>query len=321
MPEPVPTPNAPAAAGPYSPAVRAGDWIVLRRSDRHRPTVQRAGERRHRSRGATSAHQRDGRARGRRMRLGTCAPRSRCSLRPRARSPCRRSTRSTRRRSASIGRLAARSAWRGSRWARRSRSKHGRMFRSGRTIFNKGKRRAMSDTDREVAKTDDEWRKELSPSSTRCCGSKGTERAFTGKYWDCHDDGMYRCAACGAELFDAGTKFESGTGWPSFTEPVVAEAVEVKRDRVARHDPRRGRVPSLRRPPRPRVRRRTGHRTGSATASTRSHSISNPPQTEPERQSTWVLSNESFRGAVRHPRRVHETGRRQGDRRLRLPGA
>ena len=58
----------------------------------------------------------------------------------------------------------------------------------------------------------------------------GTERAFTGAYWDCHDDGVYRCGACGAELFDSTTKFESGTGWPSFTEPAVAANVEARAD-------------------------------------------------------------------------------------------
>ncbi|MEX2254610.1 MAG: peptide-methionine (R)-S-oxide reductase MsrB [Acidimicrobiia bacterium] len=84
--------------------------------------------------------------------------------------------------------------------------------------------------DREIAKTDEEWRSELTPEQYQVLRKAGTEPAFTGRYWDCHDDGMYRCAACGAELFDAGTKFESGTGWPSFTEPAVADAVEVKRD-------------------------------------------------------------------------------------------
>jgi peptide-methionine (R)-S-oxide reductase len=80
-------------------------------------------------------------------------------------------------------------------------------------------------TAREVEKPDEAWRSELTPEQYQVLRKAGTERAFTGEYWDCHDDGMYRCAGCGAT-----TKFESGTGWPSFTEPVVADAVELKRD-------------------------------------------------------------------------------------------
>jgi len=83
---------------------------------------------------------------------------------------------------------------------------------------------------REVTKTDEEWRTELTPEQFRVMREAGTERAFTGTYWDCHDDGVYRCGACGAELFDASTKFESGTGWPSFTEPAVSANVEARRD-------------------------------------------------------------------------------------------
>jgi peptide-methionine (R)-S-oxide reductase len=83
---------------------------------------------------------------------------------------------------------------------------------------------------RDVERTDEEWRAELSPEQYTVLRRAGTEPAFSGKYWDQHDDGVYRCAGCGAELFDANTKFESGTGWPSFTEPVIAEALELRRD-------------------------------------------------------------------------------------------
>ena len=81
-----------------------------------------------------------------------------------------------------------------------------------------------------VEKTDAQWREELTPEQYQVLRKAGTERPFTGKYVDNHADGTYTCAGCGAELFDAETKFESGSGWPSFTEPKVAEAVELKRD-------------------------------------------------------------------------------------------
>src|SRR5690349_8874584 len=70
-----------------------------------------------------------------------------------------------------------------------------------------------------VRKTDEQWREELTPEQYEVLRKGGTERAFTGRYWDKHDDGVYRCAGCGTELFDSGMKFDSGTGWPSFTEP------------------------------------------------------------------------------------------------------
>ena len=82
-----------------------------------------------------------------------------------------------------------------------------------------------------VVKSDEEWRNELTPEQYAVLRKAGTERAFTGKYFDCHDDGIYRCAGCGAELFDSDTKFESGTGWPSFTDPITAEAVALVTDR------------------------------------------------------------------------------------------
>ena len=82
-----------------------------------------------------------------------------------------------------------------------------------------------------VVKTDEQWRDELTPAQYSVLRNAGTERAFTGQYFDCHDDGIYRCAGCHAALFDADTKFESGTGWPSFTDPVAAEAVALVTDR------------------------------------------------------------------------------------------
>ena len=80
-------------------------------------------------------------------------------------------------------------------------------------------------------KSEDEWRQTLSPDQYRVLREKGTERPFTGKYVDTKDDGTYMCAACGAELFSSSTKFESGTGWPSFTEPGNAENVRLVPDR------------------------------------------------------------------------------------------
>jgi peptide-methionine (R)-S-oxide reductase len=81
-----------------------------------------------------------------------------------------------------------------------------------------------------VEKTDEQWRDELTPEQYRVLRQKDTERPFTGEYLDAKQDGTYRCAGCGAVLFDSSTKFESGTGWPSFTEPAVAANVELHRD-------------------------------------------------------------------------------------------
>jgi len=79
--------------------------------------------------------------------------------------------------------------------------------------------------------TDDEWRRRLTPEQYEVLRRAGTERPFTGRYVDTDDDGLYRCAACGAALFDSRTKYHSGSGWPSFTEAISPDAVELLEDR------------------------------------------------------------------------------------------
>ena len=82
-----------------------------------------------------------------------------------------------------------------------------------------------------IHKTDAEWRAELTPEQYHITRQKGTERAFSGVYWNAKEPGVYRCAACGAPLFSSETKYDSGSGWPSFWEPVDAENVETESDR------------------------------------------------------------------------------------------
>ncbi len=81
-----------------------------------------------------------------------------------------------------------------------------------------------------VSKTDAEWQKQLTPQQFEVTRKQGTERAFTGKLWDNHADGIYRCVCCGTALFDSKTKFDSGTGWPSFYEPIARENVGTTTD-------------------------------------------------------------------------------------------
>ena len=82
-----------------------------------------------------------------------------------------------------------------------------------------------------VTKSEAEWRAELTPEQYRVCREKGTERAFTGAYWNTKTPGMYLCACCGQEPFSSETKFDSGTGWPSFWRPVDARAIGTETDR------------------------------------------------------------------------------------------
>lgn len=83
---------------------------------------------------------------------------------------------------------------------------------------------------KELVKSEEEWKKQLTPEQYEICRNKGTERPFSGEYNDCKDKGIYKCVCCGNELFSSDTKFNSGTGWPSFWTPVNAESVEKESD-------------------------------------------------------------------------------------------
>jgi peptide-methionine (R)-S-oxide reductase len=93
-----------------------------------------------------------------------------------------------------------------------------------------GKRTGVEDVEK-IVKTDDEWRKQLTPEQFEVTRKEGTERAFTGKYAETHDDGLYHCVCCSTPLFDSKTKFDSGTGWPSFYQPLAKENVHETIDR------------------------------------------------------------------------------------------
>lgn len=89
----------------------------------------------------------------------------------------------------------------------------------------------MDNTRKKVQKTDEEWKQDLTPEQYRVARKHGTERAFSGEYWDTKDEGTYLCVACGAPLFSSETKFDSSTGWPSFWAPADENNVETQVDR------------------------------------------------------------------------------------------
>lgn len=86
--------------------------------------------------------------------------------------------------------------------------------------------------EKKIVKTEEEWRKELTPEQYSVCRMKGTEPPFTGEYYQTKTDGVYTCSCCGAELFDSDTKYDSRSGWPSFYEPTNAERIQEQTDRT-----------------------------------------------------------------------------------------
>jgi methionine-R-sulfoxide reductase len=98
-------------------------------------------------------------------------------------------------------------------------------------IFSDNGERRETVQESKIVKSDAEWQKELSPEEFAVARKKGTERAFTGRYWDNHAAGMYRCVCCGTALFRSDEKFDSGTGWPSFWSPAAEENVHTETDR------------------------------------------------------------------------------------------
>jgi peptide-methionine (R)-S-oxide reductase len=120
-------------------------------------------------------------------------------------------------------------------WGREHAVPHPRAGGSGLEISivvfsDKGRKRETVHVNK-IVKTEAEWKSELTPEEFAVARGKGTERAFTGRYWNNHAAGMYRCACCGTELFRSDEKFDSGTGWPSFTAPAAEENVAEHKDR------------------------------------------------------------------------------------------
>ena len=131
----------------------------------------------------------------------------------------------------------------------------------------------MADTDSSTASTtgferpsEDELRRRLTPEQFAVTQQAGTEPAFTGVYWDDKTAGTYRCVVCGLDLFESDTKYESGSGWPSFWKPIADDRVDAEDRHQPRHGPHRGHLRPLRRPPRPRLPRRAPSPPATATA-------------------------------------------------------